>query len=178
MKVPLKKTEKWLAENFKTLGFEIYDYLHLASALTMVVLLLVYWAQLNQVHAEVTLFKEVAFFCMSALLILFVAFIAENEDPHSERLVYNFCWLIASLILFIPALFDLIIFFVEGRDIYSRSSLFVSDLASMLFPILSLAFFMIAILRLKRIKHWLHLMFFGIVLFLLGTVADMIQLII
>lgn len=177
MKKPVEKTEQWRAENFKTWGFEIYDYLHLLSAVTMVVLLLIYWHDIELVRAEVSLFKEIVFFFMSGLLIFFVAFIAENEDPHSERLVYNFCWLIASLILFMPALFDLIIFFIDGVDLAAHAGIFISDMASMIFPILSLSFFILGILRIKNVHHWLNLMLTGVCFFLFATIAEIVEII-
>ncbi len=176
MKKPVEKTEKWKAENFKTWGFEIYDYLHLLSAVTMVVLLLVFWHELELVEAEVSLFKEIVFFFMSGLLIFFVAYIAENEDPHFERLVYSFCWLIASLILFMPALFDLIIFFINGLDWSAHAGVFISDLASMIFPILSLSFITLGILRFKAVHRWLNLMVAGVCFFLFGTIAEIVEI--
>ena len=176
MKRTANRDEKWLAENFKTLGFEIYDYMHLLSAITMVVLLLVYWHSLNEAEAEVALFKEIVFFFMSGFLILFVAYIAENEDPHSERMVYNFCWIIASLILFIPALFDLILFFIKGLDLAAHAVIFLTDIASMIFPILSLGFLVLAIFRLGDIKRWLRLMVAGVSFSFLGSLADIAQM--
>ena len=176
MKRTANRDEKWLAENFKTIGFEIYDYMHIFSAITMVVLLLVYWHSLAEAEAQVTLFKEIVFFFMSGFLILFVAYIAENEDPHSERMVYNFCWIIASLILFIPALFDLILFFIKGLDLAANAVIFLTDIASMIFPILSLGFLVLAIFRLGDIKRWLRLMVAGVSFSFFGSLADIAQM--
>ncbi len=171
-----EEIEKYKAENFKTLGFEIYDYTHILSAITMIVLLLVFWWQLDGAKAQVTLLKEIIFFFLSVLLIFFIGYIAENEDPKLEKIVYNFCWLIASLSLFIPAMFDLIMFFINGLDFSEHIGVFIADLASMIFPILASAFFVLALFRVEKGQRWINLMLTGVCFFLFGTIGEIVQL--
>ena len=101
-----------------TLGFAIYDLIHIFCSISFIILILVENANvaLDSGALQASILLEMADesteLILSFTLIFFIIFIYKAKTATNARSLYSFAWLLVSLSLLIPSTFELPILYL------------------------------------------------------------------
>lgn len=170
---------------FNTVGFLLYDLLHIIGAVIILIALFLGDAKdvANNLVSEAkfvsTFTAEVSEIVLGLLLMCFVAFIIRNVDIKIERIAYTFAFVIASLALILPSLsniVDIVTYMLGGHDAHIE---FILSLLQMLLPLFAMLSFALSLFKVRaNAKLWAIFLLVGMGFMLLSSVTEIIGIIV
>lgn len=150
-----------------TLGFAIYDLIHIFCAISFLILILVENANvaLDSGALQMSIFLEMADefteLILSFTLIFFIIFIYKAKTATNARSLYSFAWLLVSLSLFIPSTFDIpSLYMFPWPDYYSHSLWVIMNIDTFV-PAAAFLSFLICLALIQKEKRWRIALDFG-----------------
>ena len=136
---------------YSTIGFAIYDIIHIVVALTLLIRLFVVGGEsLSEGELIISVSEQLLEITLGFLLICFVLFIFKNTDIKLERFAYTFAWILASLALFLPNTLNFYGLFHPESPSFINTAAYLFTWIDFVFSLLAIVFFAIAI---SRVKH-------------------------
>lgn len=170
---PTSKTPRDLHEEtrtFNTLGFAIYDVIHIVASIIFIIYLSAYHqvALDNGMTIDGNYKYEMSLsfadyfveLIMSFLLIAFIVFIYKAKTERSHIHSYSFAWLLAALSLFIPSTFEIpdIYLWNESTDV----ALNVLRNFDLYLPLAAVIAFVVSLFFVDSPKKWRVALYVGI----------------
>lgn len=160
---------------FRTIGFEIFDFTHIIVAILTIIVGFVRKGDdpLRNLALSLEITSEFISLCLAIILIFFVKFIVDNHDPKMEKILYSFAWIIANFALLSPCIFRGVDLIMSGGETALDTTLAILDA---IFPTISAALFTTSLYLLRKEKDkWYYTMLAGMIAFILSALTSSIN---
>ena len=143
-----------------TLGFAIYDIIHIFCSISFLVLILVENANValdsGTIQADILLemADEFTELILSFTLIFFIVFIYKAKTATNARSLYSFAWLLVSLSLLIPSTFTIpIIYLFPWPEEYGQNLYIMMNIDTYV-PVAAFISFLVCLALIGKEKRW------------------------
>jgi hypothetical protein len=143
-----------------TLGFAIYDLIHIFCSISFLVLVIKENANVAldsgalQASILLEMADEFTELILSFTLIFFVVFIYKAKTASNARSLYSFAWLLVSLSLLIPSTFEIPILYMFPWPAQYGMPLYVFLNIDTYIPAASFICFLICLALIQKEKRW------------------------
>lgn len=143
-----------------TLGFAIYDFIHIFCSISFLILILFENANValdsGAVQASILLemADEFTELILSFTLIFFVVFIYKAKTATNARSLYSFAWLLVSLSLVIPSTFELPFLYWFSTPADYPLPLYVMLSIDTYVPMAAFLAFLVCLALISKEKRW------------------------
>lgn len=174
---PGEKRENDRDRELNTLGFAIYDFIHIFAAIAFIIMIITgrdVTLDSGEVQADlaIELADEFTELILSFLLIFFVIFIFRSKTQKTQMSYYTFAWLIASLSLLIPATFEIPALYIYHHGATYNAGIYVLRNFNLYLPLLAFFAFIFALFSVHDAKRWTIALTCGIIAMLLFCVSS------
>jgi len=143
-----------------TLGFAIYDLIHIFCSISFIILILVENANvaLDSGALQASILLEMADesteLILSFTLIFFIIFIYKAKTATNARSLYSFAWLLVSLSLLIPSTFELPILYLFPWPEKYGMGLYIMMNIDTYIPMAAFFSFLACLALIQKEKRW------------------------
>lgn len=143
-----------------TLGFAIYDLIHIFCSVSFLILILVENANVAldsgalQASILLEMADEFTELILSFTLIFFVIFIYKAKTATNARSLYSFAWLLVSLSLLIPSTFEIpILYMFPWPEEYSLTLRVMMNVDTYI-PVAAFLSFLVCLALIQKENYW------------------------
>lgn len=172
-KANLKNTDRTL----NTIGFAIYDILHIFCAIVFLILAIEgrdVTLDSGELNANLALevADEFTELIISFVLIFFVIFIYRSQTEKTQMVYYTFAWLIVSMSLLIPATFDIPSLYIYNHGAIYSTCVYVLRNFNLYLPLAGFLLFLLALLFAHEPKKWRIVLDLGIAMVICFSITS------
>jgi len=148
---------------FSRLGFLFYDLTHILLAVVLIPYFAVTWHSSSDkmIPGEGVIAESLSLLC-SLILIAFLRLYKGGNEGEKEHPAFSFAWTLVGLSLFLPALIDLIFFFLRYPDEYPFSFAPIMKYITLALLGIGLVLSLVSLGLVKSQKPWKTLIFLAI----------------